>query len=100
MKIVSDCRYVRVDHHDGISRYSSRITAALGRLAAASGHEVTMLICDERQLALLPDLPWAMGPSPTGPGSRGSPAVSIGSDPTSSSRLCRRWARSGGATAW
>ncbi|GAA2084438.1 hypothetical protein GCM10009840_21600 [Pseudolysinimonas kribbensis] len=68
MKIVSDCRYVRVDHHDGISRYSSRITAALGRLAAASGHEVTMLICDERQLALLPDLPWAMGPSPTGPG--------------------------------
>jgi glycosyltransferase involved in cell wall biosynthesis len=68
MRIVCDCRYVRTDHHDGISRYSSRITAALGRAAAAAGHEVTMLISDERQLALLPDLPWAMASSPTGPG--------------------------------
>jgi glycosyltransferase involved in cell wall biosynthesis len=65
VRILADCRYVRTDHHDGISRYSSRITAALGRRAAAAGHEVTMLISDERQLGLLPDLPWAIGPSPT-----------------------------------
>lgn len=67
MKILCDCRYVRIDHHDGISRYSSRITAALGRQAAVAGHQVTMLISDERQLGLLPDLPWAIGPSPTSP---------------------------------
>ncbi|MGN6326179.1 glycosyltransferase [Pseudolysinimonas sp.] len=68
MKIVADCRYVRTDHHDGISRYSSRITEALGRAAAARGHRVTMLISDERQLKLLPDMPWAIGPSPTSAG--------------------------------
>ncbi len=68
MKILADCRYVRTDHHDGISRYSSRITEALGRAAAAEGHQVTMLISDERQLRLLPDLPWAIGPSPTAAG--------------------------------
>jgi len=68
MKILADCRYVRTDHHDGISRYSSRITEALGRAAAADGHQVTMLISDERQLKLLPDLPWAIGPSPTSAG--------------------------------
>lgn len=68
MKIVSDCRYVRIDHHDGISRYSARITAALARRAQAAGHQVTMLISDERQLKLLPDLPWAIGPSPTAVG--------------------------------
>lgn len=68
MKIVADCRYVRTDHHDGISRYSARITEALGRLAAERGHQVTMLINDERQLRLLPDLPWAIGTSPTSPG--------------------------------
>jgi len=68
MRIVADCRYVRTDHHDGISRYSARITEALARRAAAAGHQVTMLISDERQLRLLPDLPWAIGPSPTGAG--------------------------------
>jgi glycosyltransferase involved in cell wall biosynthesis len=67
MRILSDCRYVRTDHHDGISRYSARITEALARRAAANGHTVTMLISDERQLGLLPDLPWAIGPSPTSP---------------------------------
>jgi glycosyltransferase involved in cell wall biosynthesis len=68
MRILADCRYVRTDHHDGISRYSARITEALARRAAAAGHQVTMLISDERQLRLLPDLPWAIGPSPTGAG--------------------------------
>ncbi len=68
MRIVVDCRYVRTDYHDGISRYSARIAEALGRQASAAGHQVTMLINDERQLRLLPDLPWAIGPSPTSVG--------------------------------
>ena len=53
MRIFVDCRYVRIERHDGISRYSARVVEALARL-----HPVTMLIHDERQLAMLPDLPW------------------------------------------
>ena len=60
MKILVDCRYVRIDRHDGISRYSARITEALAKL-----HPVTMLIHDERQLAMLPDMPWEKIESPT-----------------------------------
>lgn len=60
MKIVVDCRYVRTDHHDGISRYTAGVVEALSRR-----HPVTMLISDERQLKLLPDLPWALASGPT-----------------------------------
>lgn len=60
MKILVDCRYVRIARHDGISRYSARITEALARL-----HPVTMLIHDERQLSMLPDLPWEKIGAPT-----------------------------------
>jgi glycosyltransferase involved in cell wall biosynthesis len=60
VKIVVDCRYVRIDHHDGISRYTAGVVEALARL-----RPVTMLINDERQLTLLPDLPWAIVSGPT-----------------------------------
>jgi glycosyltransferase involved in cell wall biosynthesis len=60
MKIVVDCRYVRIDQHDGISRYTAGVLAAL-----AARHPVTMLISDERQLRLLPELPWALASGPT-----------------------------------
>jgi glycosyltransferase involved in cell wall biosynthesis len=60
VKILFDCRYTRFPRHDGISRFTSGLVTALGRLAP-----VTMIISDERQLAMLPDLPWIMGPSPT-----------------------------------
>lgn len=60
MKILFDCRYVRFERHDGISRFSSDLVDALSRLTP-----VTMIISDERQLNLLPDLPWVKGPSPT-----------------------------------
>jgi glycosyltransferase involved in cell wall biosynthesis len=60
MKIVVDCRDVRVDHHDGISRYTAGVVEAL-----AARHPVTMLISDERQLKLLPELPWALASGPT-----------------------------------
>ncbi|MCU1405591.1 MAG: Mannosyltransferase [Glaciihabitans sp.] len=61
MKILFDCRYTRIGRHDGISRYTAGLVTALAGL-----HPVTMMISDERQLAMLPDLPWVMGPSPTG----------------------------------
>ena len=60
MKIVVDCRYVRIDQHDGISRYTAGVVTAL-----AARHPVTMLISDERQLAMLPELPWALASGPT-----------------------------------
>lgn len=62
-RLVVDCRYVRRDgRHDGVSRYCSGITGALGRRIP-----LTMLIDDERQLALLPDLPWARTRPPAHP---------------------------------
>ena len=60
MKIIVDCRYTRLERHDGISRYTARIVQALARK-----HAVTMLISDERQLSMLPELPWVLGTSPT-----------------------------------
>ncbi|WP_158864246.1 glycosyltransferase family 4 protein [Leifsonia sp. AG29] len=62
MRIVFDCRYTRIGRHDGISRYTAGLVAALGRR-----HPVTMLISDHRQLEMLPDLPWELAPSPTSP---------------------------------
>ncbi|WP_285724609.1 glycosyltransferase family 4 protein [Psychromicrobium xiongbiense] len=62
MKIVMDARFTRTDFHDGISRYGSSLIEATAKLA-----DVTMLINDERQLALLPDLPWVKVNSPLSP---------------------------------
>jgi glycosyltransferase involved in cell wall biosynthesis len=50
-----DARYIRTDHHDGISRFSAELAAATHRLAAASNVDVTYLICDEQQRARLPE---------------------------------------------
>ena len=60
MRIVVDCRYVRLDQHDGISRYTVGLVTELGRL-----HPLTMLISDHRQLAMLPALPWQLVRAPT-----------------------------------
>ena len=62
MKILFDCRYTRFPRHDGISRYTARLVEELARL-----HPVTMMIHDERQLPMLPDLPWVKGPHARGP---------------------------------
>jgi len=61
-KIVFDARFTRLDHHDGISRYGASLMAAVAPFA-----DVTMLIHDERQLALLPELPWVKINSPLSP---------------------------------
>jgi glycosyltransferase involved in cell wall biosynthesis len=60
MKVVFDCRYVRLDRHDGISRYTAELVTEFARL-----HPVIMLISDHRQLAMLPDLPWQRVRAPT-----------------------------------
>jgi len=53
VKVIFDCRFVRFPRHDGISRYTAGLVGAFSKL-----HPVTMLIHDERQLTMLPDLPW------------------------------------------
>ncbi|MEI5582336.1 MULTISPECIES: glycosyltransferase family 4 protein [unclassified Agromyces] len=60
MRLVVDCRYVRVDHHDGISRFTAGLVRELGER-----HPLTMLISDHRQLDKLPALPWELVSGPT-----------------------------------
>ena len=62
MKLFFDCRAVRWGTHDGISRYSANLVRELAKLTP-----VTMIINDERQLEMLPDLPWIMAPAMTSP---------------------------------
>jgi len=62
VKIVIDARFTRTDHHDGISRYGASLIAATAKVA-----DVSMLISDTRQLALLPDVPYTMINSPLSP---------------------------------
>lgn len=66
LRLFMDARYTRTDFHDGISRYGSSLIAAVARLSPAV--EVTMVISDEAQLALLPPgLPWVKATDPTSP---------------------------------
>lgn len=62
MKIIIDARFTRLDHHDGISRYGASLIAATAKIA-----DVSMLISDPRQLALLPDVPYTLINSPLSP---------------------------------
>ena len=50
MKIVFDCRFIRIEHHDGISRFSSEMFKALSKKV-----QLTALISDLRQLQFLPE---------------------------------------------
>lgn len=60
-RILVDCRYLRADgRHDGISRYTAGIVGALARL-----HPIAVLVSDERQLDLLPEVPWHRMWAPT-----------------------------------
>jgi glycosyltransferase involved in cell wall biosynthesis len=62
VKIVIDARFTRTDHHDGISRYGASLIAATAKIA-----DVSMLVSDVRQLALLPDVPYTIISSPLSP---------------------------------
>jgi len=60
VSVAFDCRYTRIGRHDGISRYTAGIVTELAQLT-----DVTMIISDERQLEMLPDLPWVKVSGPT-----------------------------------
>jgi glycosyltransferase involved in cell wall biosynthesis len=63
MKLVFDCRFIRLDHHDGISRFSSELFSAVSKSI-----EVTALISDLAQLRWLPDeVIYIIGNDPTNP---------------------------------
>jgi glycosyltransferase involved in cell wall biosynthesis len=62
VRILIDARFTRLDHHDGISRYGASLIAATAKIA-----DVSMLISDTRQLALLPDVPYTLISSPLSP---------------------------------
>lgn len=49
MKLFFDCRFIKSDHHDGISRFSSELFSALASLT-----DVTAIVSDLRQLDQLP----------------------------------------------
>jgi glycosyltransferase involved in cell wall biosynthesis len=55
VRLVVDCRYIRIGQHDGISRFTAGIVRELGKR-----HPLTMLISDHRQLEMLPPLPWQL----------------------------------------
>jgi len=55
MRLFFDARYIRTDFHDGISRYSADLAAAVFAQAPERGVDVVFLIWDERQRMLLPD---------------------------------------------
>lgn len=44
-----DCRYIRIEHHDGISRFSAGLFAELAKIS-----KVTAIVSDLRQLEKLP----------------------------------------------
>ena len=50
MKLLFDARYIRTNHHDGISRFSAELAASLFRITP-----VVFLIHDVNQLTKLPD---------------------------------------------
>ncbi len=55
MRLFFDARYIRTDFHDGISRFSHELAHAVHAAAADEGVEVTFIVHDPAQLALLPD---------------------------------------------
>lgn len=55
MRLFFDARYIRWEFHDGISRYSAELAAAVAAQAGERDVDVTFLIFDERQRALLPE---------------------------------------------
>ena len=50
MRLIFDCRFIRLEHHDGISRFSSELFAAVSKQV-----QTTALISDLRQLRWLPE---------------------------------------------
>lgn len=70
MKIFFDARWTQFPHHDGISRFGASLVGALAKLTP-----VTMLVCDRRQLDMLPpDIPYVLVNHPLSPAELRLPA--------------------------
>ncbi|WP_253720141.1 glycosyltransferase family 4 protein [Brevibacterium renqingii] len=67
LSVFFDARFTRTRHHDGISRYGSCLLTALLRAVEGTEIDVTAIISDEAQLALLPHCPWVRLNDPTSP---------------------------------
>ncbi len=66
MRLFFDARYIRTDFHDGISRFSHELAHAVFDAAPDAGAEVTFIVHDPAQLALLPErAPHVMLNAPT-----------------------------------
>jgi glycosyltransferase involved in cell wall biosynthesis len=66
MRIGFDARYIRWDHHDGISRFSAGLAHELaGLLANRPDDQLVFIISDDRQRALLPNSETVSVTSPT-----------------------------------
>ena len=61
MKLIFDCRFIRVDHHDGISRFSAELFSALARTVP-----LVALVSSKEQLKWLPEgTEFLLGNDPT-----------------------------------
>ena len=61
MKLIFDCRFIRVDHHDGISRFSAELFSAVAKRL-----QVIALISSKEQLKWLPEgTDFVLGNDPT-----------------------------------
>lgn len=61
MRLIFDCRFIRQDHHDGISRFSSELFTEISKLVPTIA-----LVCDRRQLEVLPEgTEYILGNDPT-----------------------------------
>ncbi|SMX66333.1 glycosyltransferase family 4 protein [Brevibacterium linens] len=67
LSVFFDARFTRTDHHDGISRYGSCLLSALLEAVGGTEIDVTVIISDRAQLALLPDCAWVELSDPTSP---------------------------------
>ncbi len=70
MRLLFDARYIRQGMHDGISRYTVSLLQALRQLQKSNhpqAHDLdlVMLICDQKQLRVLPDFEHILLSSPT-----------------------------------
>ena len=66
MRILFDGRYIRTDHHDGISKFSARLIEHMAPLAHQRGHTFDVLISDVKQRNQFPaDIPSHLISSPT-----------------------------------
>ncbi|MGO3023416.1 MAG: glycosyltransferase family 4 protein [Brevibacterium sp.] len=67
LSVFFDARFTRTDHHDGISRYGSCLLSALLEAVGGTEIDVTVIISDRSQLALLPDCAWVELSDPASP---------------------------------